>query len=78
MRWHDEAFHLHAALPDQIVGDWGYRRMTAYSGFVVPEGDARHHVPARLHWLSESVVIAHRSARQKRQPSHTRASSPPR
>ena len=34
------SFGLHAALPNEIAGDWGYRRMTAYSGFVVPERDA--------------------------------------
>ena len=33
------SFGLHAALPNEIAGDWGYRRMTAYSGFVVPERD---------------------------------------
>jgi glycine/D-amino acid oxidase-like deaminating enzyme len=51
------SFHLHAALSDQIAGDWGYRRMTTYSGFVFPRGDARHRVPAKLNWLSEGVVI---------------------
>src|ERR1700716_2743788 len=51
------SFALHAALPDEIAGDWGYRRMTAYSGFVVPERDARRHVPAELAWLSDGVVI---------------------
>ena len=30
------SFALHAALPDEIEGDWGYRRMAAYGGFVVP------------------------------------------
>ena len=54
------SFALHAALPDEIAGDWGYRRMTAYSGFVVPERDARRHVPAKLDWLSDGVVIASR------------------
>jgi glycine/D-amino acid oxidase-like deaminating enzyme len=34
--------------------------MTAYSGFVVPERDARRHVPAELAWLSDGVVIASR------------------
>src|SRR6195256_2869833 len=45
------SFGLHAALPDEIAGDWGYRRMTAYSGFVVPECDARRRIPAELDWL---------------------------
>src|ERR1700716_1295967 len=34
--------------------------MTAYSGFVVPEGDARRHVAAELDWLAAGVVIASR------------------
>jgi glycine/D-amino acid oxidase-like deaminating enzyme len=54
------SFGLHAALPSEIAGDWGYRRMTAYSGFVVPERDARRHVPAELDWLADGVVIASR------------------
>ena len=54
------SFGLHAALPSEIAGDWGYRRMTAYSGFVVPERDARRHVPAELAWLSDGVVIGSR------------------
>ena len=53
------SFGLHAALPREIAG-WGYRRMTAYSGFVVPEDDARRHVSAGLDWLSDGVVIASR------------------
>jgi glycine/D-amino acid oxidase-like deaminating enzyme len=54
------SFGLHAALPNEIAGDWGYRRMTAYSGFVVPERDARRHLPAKLDWLSDGVIIASR------------------
>ncbi len=54
------SFALHAALPGEIAGDWGYRRMTAYSGFVVPERDVRRHRPAELDWLSDGVVIASR------------------
>src|SRR3977135_884512 len=51
---------LHAALQNDIPGDWGSRRMTAYSGFVVPDADARRHVPAELDWLSDGVIIASR------------------
>jgi glycine/D-amino acid oxidase-like deaminating enzyme len=51
------SFGLHAALPHEIAGDWGYRRMTAYSGFVVSDRDARRHLPARLDWLSDGAVI---------------------
>jgi glycine/D-amino acid oxidase-like deaminating enzyme len=51
------SFELHATLPHEITGDWGYRRMTAYGGFVVPERDSRRHVPADLDWLSDGVII---------------------
>jgi glycine/D-amino acid oxidase-like deaminating enzyme len=54
------SFGLHAALSSEMAGDWGYRRMTAYSGFVVPKRDARRHLPAQLNWLSDGVVIASR------------------
>ena len=54
------SFALHAALPSEIAGDWGYRGMTAYSGIVVPERDARCHTPAALDWLSDGVIIASR------------------
>jgi glycine/D-amino acid oxidase-like deaminating enzyme len=54
------SFQLHATLPREIAGDWAYQRMTAYSGFVVPERDARRHAPAKLDWLAEGVLITHR------------------
>lgn len=54
------SFQLHAALPREITADWAYQRMTAYSGFVVPDDDARRHVPSKLDWLSDGVIIAHR------------------
>jgi FAD dependent oxidoreductase len=54
-----QSFQLHAALPDRIAGDWGYRRMSAYSGLVVEERDARRHFPSELPWLSEGVIISH-------------------
>jgi glycine/D-amino acid oxidase-like deaminating enzyme len=54
------SFGLHAAFPNEIAGDWGYRRMTAYSGFVVPKRDARRHLRAKLDWLSDGVGIASR------------------
>ena len=46
-----------AALPDEIAGEWGYSRMTAYAGIVVPERHARRHEPADLPWLSHGVII---------------------
>ena len=54
------SFELHASLVDEISGDWSYRRMTAYSGFVVRDHDARRYVPAVLNWLSDGVVISSR------------------
>jgi glycine/D-amino acid oxidase-like deaminating enzyme len=54
------SFQLHAALPREITADWAYQRMTAYSGFVVPDDDIRRHVPSKLDWLSDRVIIAHR------------------
>jgi glycine/D-amino acid oxidase-like deaminating enzyme len=54
------SFQLHAALRDRVAGDWGYRRGSAYSGFVVDDRDVRRRVPADLSWLSEDVFISHR------------------
>src|SRR3954447_21047065 len=34
------SFALHAKLPDQIGGAWGYRRLTTYGGFA--HANARH------------------------------------
>ena len=54
------SFALHASLLQDIDGDWGYQRMTAYSGLVVPDRDRRRHVAAELDWLSDGVIIAAR------------------
>src|ERR1044071_8005299 len=51
------SFALHANLRDELDGDWGYQRMTAYSGLVVSDRDRRRHAAAELGWLSEGVVI---------------------
>jgi glycine/D-amino acid oxidase-like deaminating enzyme len=52
------SFQLHAVLRDEIAGDWAYRRMNAFSGFVVP--DARGGGAIKLDWLSDCVEIVHR------------------
>jgi glycine/D-amino acid oxidase-like deaminating enzyme len=44
-------------LSGEVDGDWGYQRMTAYSGLVVPDRDERRHVAAELDWLSDGVII---------------------
>ena len=51
------SFQLHAGLPQEIADDWGYRSMTAYSGFVASERDPRRQKPSELDWLSDGVVI---------------------
>lgn len=42
------SFQLHAALPRELPGDWGYQRMTAYSGFVIPDQDSRRYAVTKL------------------------------
>jgi glycine/D-amino acid oxidase-like deaminating enzyme len=49
------SFALHASLAQQIDADWGYRRLTTYSG-AVAYGRARHH----LDWLAQDVNLDHR------------------
>jgi glycine/D-amino acid oxidase-like deaminating enzyme len=54
------SFAIHAQLPEEIAGDWGYRPMTAYSGFVAADGHPRRDAPSALGWLSNGVIIAQR------------------
>jgi glycine/D-amino acid oxidase-like deaminating enzyme len=54
------SFAMHALLPDAVQGDWGYRRMNAWSGFIAPDSHARRHAPSELAWISEAVVIGSR------------------
>ncbi|WP_456619837.1 MULTISPECIES: NAD(P)/FAD-dependent oxidoreductase [unclassified Bradyrhizobium] len=54
------SFALHAQLPEEIANDWGYRPMTAYSGFVASDGDPRRNARSALGWLSDGVVIGQR------------------
>jgi glycine/D-amino acid oxidase-like deaminating enzyme len=54
------SFALHAELAGETADDWAYRRMNAYSGFVVRDRDARRHASAALDWLSPGTVISHR------------------
>jgi glycine/D-amino acid oxidase-like deaminating enzyme len=54
------SFALHAQLPGEIAGDWGHRPMSAYGGYVAPDGDPRRNTPSALSWLSDGVVIAQR------------------
>ena len=38
------SFALHASLREELDGDWGYQRVSSYSGLIVPE---RRQAPAR-------------------------------
>jgi glycine/D-amino acid oxidase-like deaminating enzyme len=53
------SFELHAALAGEIAGEWAYRRMNAYSGFVLPDEDPRRGA-IRLDWLNDCVKIVQR------------------
>jgi glycine/D-amino acid oxidase-like deaminating enzyme len=53
------SFALHAALPEEIGGDWGYRRMTTYGGFADAHGRG-HGRNSPVDWLSDDVVVEHR------------------
>ena len=55
------SFALHASLPEEIGGDWGYRRLATYGGFA----DARNSGRPRGHadgrdWLSDGVTLNQR------------------
>jgi glycine/D-amino acid oxidase-like deaminating enzyme len=53
------SFELHAALLQELAGDWAYQRMSAYSGTVVADHDHRAG-SARPGWLCDCVKIAGR------------------
>jgi glycine/D-amino acid oxidase-like deaminating enzyme len=54
------SFHLHATLAGEISGDWAYRPMSAYTGYVVPDRDAHRTMPSELNWLSKGIMITGR------------------
>lgn len=54
------SFALHAELAAATGDDWAYRRMHAYSGFVVRDRSARAHPPVALDWVSTDTVISQR------------------
>lgn len=51
------SFQLHADLAVDLGGDWGYRRLSTYSGYVAEAHGPAGKTTARLDWLSEDVVI---------------------
>lgn len=54
------SFMLHARLPEEIGGDWGYRRLTTYHGFGPVAERASGRSRAHLDWLIDRVAISGR------------------
>src|SRR5690349_14173596 len=54
------SFALHAGLPREIGGDWGYRRLTTYSGFAGAIVPRRRDGDGAVPWLAESVTVDRR------------------
>jgi len=54
------SFELHAGLPGEIGGDWGYRRLTTYSGFAAATGLRRRGGNGAVPWLAQSVTVDRR------------------
>src|SRR6188472_1137331 len=54
------SFALHAQLAGELGNDWGHRPMTAYAGFMLPEGQTRRGGGTTLDWLTENVSITQR------------------
>ena len=55
------SFELHASLAEEIDADWGYRRMTTYSGFAAAPGSGfadRAHVG--VDWVADGVMLDRR------------------
>jgi glycine/D-amino acid oxidase-like deaminating enzyme len=55
------SFALHASLPDEVGGDWGYRRLTTYGGFAAARPTAGSRRPAHgAGWLTDRVRLTQR------------------
>src|SRR5256712_2728940 len=52
------SFALHAALPGEIGGDWGFRRLTTYGGVAAAKAGRRAGA-YDLGWLSDGVSLGH-------------------
>jgi glycine/D-amino acid oxidase-like deaminating enzyme len=47
-------------VPEEIGGDWGYRRLTTYAGFAGTRIRASARTTLDLNWLSDDVIVNHR------------------
>jgi glycine/D-amino acid oxidase-like deaminating enzyme len=54
------SFGLHARLPGEIEGDWGYQRVTTYGGYAAGDQVVRGRSGASRAWLSDGVTITGR------------------
>ena len=52
------SFQLHAELPQEIEGDWGFQRLSTYGGYTVSDRTAGGRRGSDLPWLSERVVLS--------------------
>ena len=53
------SFALHAKLPEEIGGNWSYRRLTTYGGFVGRKNSgSRRRRAHEFSWLSDGVVVS--------------------
>jgi len=51
------SFALHAELLNEVGGEWGYQRVSSYSGMLVSQHERRRNAEAKLPWLSDDVFI---------------------
>src|SRR5262245_43863716 len=52
------SFALHARLPEEIGGDWGYRRLTTYGGFAgIQKSHSSCGSTYDLPWLADGVTL---------------------
>ena len=51
------SFALHARLPEELGGDWAYRRLTTYGGFADTQNGSRPGRRYDVDWLCDGVVL---------------------
>jgi len=54
------SFAVHARLPEEIIGDWGYRGIDTYGGFAGTHDGRSAHRSYGINWLSASVAVTRR------------------
>jgi glycine/D-amino acid oxidase-like deaminating enzyme len=54
------SYALHAQLPGEIEGNWGYHRLATYGGYTGPERGAGGRGRSDLDWLADGVILTSR------------------